>query len=369
MMIRFTAILSLLGFLFIANLSAQNSADIPPEVSISGTQQLNINSSIANKDYTLYVNLPSDYGDTTKVFPVVYLLDAQWDFTLMQSIFGQQYFDGFIPQMVVVGITWGGSNPNCDSLRRVDFTPTSTEDVPFGGHASKFLQFIKKELIPFIESKYRVKNSDRTLVGTSLGGIFSLYAMMNETSLFKNYVLTSPALNWDNDVMFKYEKEFAPANKKLPIKLYIGIGEYEDAAPLNRFVNVLKARNYAGLNLKTRVLEGVGHSGSKPLGYTWGMQFAFARPAINVSSALIKKYAGFYKGLPKKEMRLYVDKSRLVFQDTDDVKSPLFAETKDDFYVKGALKFIHFKTDNSGKIIGFRIKRYGETSYAKLVKQ
>lgn len=368
-MIRFTATLILLGCLFIANLNAQNSGNEPPQVSISGTQLLNINSSISNKNYSLYINLPSGYGDTTKVFPVVYLLDAQWDFTLMQSIYGQQYFDGFIPQMVVVGITWGGSNPNCDSLRRVDFTPTPTAEVPYGGHASNFLQFIKKELIPFIESKYRVKKDDRTLVGTSLGGIFSLYAMMNETSLFNNYVLTSPALNWDNGVMFKYEKDFAPSNKKLPINLYIGIGEYEDSAPLNKFVNVLKARNYAGLKLKTRVLEGVGHSGSKPLGYTWGMQFAFAHPSINVGGSLIKKYTGFYKGLPKKEMHLFVDKFRLVFQDSDGVKSPLYAETTNDFYVKGAFKFIEFETDGSGRVLGFRIKRYGETSYAKFVKQ
>ena len=55
----------------------------------------------------------------TRVYPVVFLLDAQWDFTLMQSIYGQQYFEGLIPEMVIVGITWGGNTPNYDSLRRV----------------------------------------------------------------------------------------------------------------------------------------------------------------------------------------------------------------------------------------------------------
>jgi predicted alpha/beta superfamily hydrolase len=49
-------------------------------------------------------------------------------------------------------------------------------------------------LIPFIESKYRAAKNDRTLMGSSYGGLFTLYAMFHETALFQRYVLTSPAL-------------------------------------------------------------------------------------------------------------------------------------------------------------------------------
>lgn len=50
--------------------------------------------------------LPGGYAASTKKYPVVYLMDSQWDFPDLKSIYGQQYFDGFIPELIVVGVTW-----------------------------------------------------------------------------------------------------------------------------------------------------------------------------------------------------------------------------------------------------------------------
>ena len=96
----------------------------PPAVEIAGTQSLHFTSSIVGQEFNLYVNLPREYQDTTKSLPVVYLLDGQWDFPLLNAIFGEQYYDGFIPGVIVVGIAWGGNNPNFDMLRARDLTPT-----------------------------------------------------------------------------------------------------------------------------------------------------------------------------------------------------------------------------------------------------
>jgi predicted alpha/beta superfamily hydrolase len=351
--------------LFSNSSRAQTEEDnAPSKVTIQGTQQLSLNSNITNKNYDLYVNLPSDYSDKSRVFPVVYLLDAQWDFTLMQSIYGQEYFDGFIPQVVVVGITWGGKGANYDSLRRQDFTPTRTVEYPDGGNAANFLQFIKKELIPFVESKYRVKNDERTLIGTSLGGLFTIYTLLHETNLFNRYITTSPALSWDNEITNKYEEEFASKNTKLPVKLYIGIGEYENNSYLNKFLNLLKSRNYAGLELKTRELEEVGHSGTKPLGYTWGMQFAFNRPSIHVDLSVLKQYEGMYSAVPGKKLKLYVENGNLMLLDDEGTSRLLLADSEHDFHAVGALINIHFKPDSNGKIHGFQIERYTGTGFA-----
>jgi predicted alpha/beta superfamily hydrolase len=365
---RIAAVSILLFFLLLpVNIHAQNPAGTPPEVSIAGTQLLSINSSVTDKKYDLYINLPANYGDTTKVYPVVFLLDAQWDFTLMQSIYGQQYFDGFIPEMVIVGITWGGNTPNYDSLRRGDFTPLPEHETTWGGNAPKFLQFIKTELIPFIESKYRVRSDDRTLIGTSLGGLFTLYTMFHETNLFNRYLVTSPAVPWADEVTFKYEKEFAAANTKLPVRLFIGIGEYEDPAVLNKFESVLKSRNYTGLNLKTRVLEEVGHSGTKPLGYSWGLQYVFARPELNIDSSELKQYEGLYRVYHYGGLKIFVENNHLMLQDMDGSKRMLYAETKNDFYAKGVKLVIHFKKDDSGNITGFQIEVYGRSGFAQVV--
>ena len=63
--------------------------------------------------------------------------------------------NGIVPRMVVVGI------PNTDRTR--DLTPTHV-DVMFGdsafartsGGGAKFMDFVEKELIPYVESKYPV---------------------------------------------------------------------------------------------------------------------------------------------------------------------------------------------------------------------
>jgi len=95
----------------------RSSAVSPPNVEILGTQLRKIQSTIVGQDFDLLINLPRNYRDTTRPFPVIYLLDAQWDFPLLNAIFGEQYYDGFVPEIVTVGIAWGGRNPNYDSLR------------------------------------------------------------------------------------------------------------------------------------------------------------------------------------------------------------------------------------------------------------
>src|ERR1700712_1186549 len=70
---------------------------------IQGTQVVKLHSAIVGQDYQLYINLPGNYSrDTGKVYPVVYLLDGQWDFPLFTGIYGSQYYDGFIPEFITV---------------------------------------------------------------------------------------------------------------------------------------------------------------------------------------------------------------------------------------------------------------------------
>ena len=177
-------------------------------VEIPNSHLERITSSIVGQEYDLYINLPGNYRDTSKTFPVIYLLDAQWDFSLVTSIYGQQYYDGFIPAAIIVGITWGGKNPNHDSLRARDLTPTNNKQIPQSGNAKNFLASIKSEIIPFIETRYRTTH-DRTLMGSSFGGLFTLYALFHETRVFNRYVLTSPALGWDGEEIYSDEKRYS----------------------------------------------------------------------------------------------------------------------------------------------------------------
>src|SRR5450432_1516299 len=186
----------LVVILFLSVAIAKSYAQFP-KVDIPGSEVRKITSSIvAGQEYELHISLPAGYTNNTKKYRVVYLMDSQWDFPLVKSLYGQQYYDGFIPEIIIVGITWGGINPNPDSLRVRDYTPAKENRQPQSGGADKFLSFMKDELFPFIESNYKADNKNRTLVGCSLGGLITMYALFTHTEMFTGYVAASPAFGW-----------------------------------------------------------------------------------------------------------------------------------------------------------------------------
>ncbi|MEJ7677112.1 MAG: alpha/beta hydrolase-fold protein [Segetibacter sp.] len=276
---------------FAATVSAQQ------RVEIAGSQVQKIQSSIVGQEYALQIMLPPGYEKSTKNYPVVFLMDSQWDFPLVTAIYGEQYYDGFIPEMIIVGVTWGGTNPNPDSLRARDYTPTKEDRAPQSGGASKFLSALRQEIIPYVEANYRADKNDRTLMGCSLGGLFTLYSLFTSDGLFNRYVATTPAYAWDKEVLYKYEQAYNQKQTK-PARLFITMGEVERGLPgFEKFVKFLQSRNYKSLQIKLRVLENTGHSGNKAESYARGLQYVFERPSLQLGNEVLSKYTGTYKQL------------------------------------------------------------------------
>ena len=343
------------------------SSPLPP-ATIAGTQSLSITSSIVGQDFNLYVNLPRDYQDTTKSLPVIYLLDGQWDFPLLNAIFGEEYYDGFVPGVIVVGIAWGGKEPNYDFLRARDLSPTHIDQVPQSGGAPKFLDFLKKELIPFVDSKYRTNKNDRTLVGSSFGGLFTLYALFHETELFNRYILTSPAIGWDNQSIYSFEKEFAEKTSRPPVRVFMAVGGLEgDVDAFEKFVDHLKSKNYKGLEVSSRVLEGMGHSGGKAEGYTRGLQAVFAKPSVKLDRAILEQYVGTYQVGPDIKVKVQVENNSLIAFGPDNSKIAMVAASDKEFYVNGTYLLVHFKTNEKGKVTGFQLEQYSGQQFVEKI--
>jgi predicted alpha/beta superfamily hydrolase len=331
----------------------------PRQVELAGTQLLTIHSSVVGRDYDMYINLPRNYHDTTRSFPVLYLLDGQYDFPLVNGIYGDLYYDGFLPDLITVGITWGGEHPNYDSLRTRDFTPTSITQVPYTGNAPKFLAFIKGELIPYIDSNFRTNKKDRALMGSSLGGLFTLYTMFHETELFSRYVLTSPSLTWDNNVLNSYEESYHTLHARLPARLFMAVSALEGSeAMFGKFVDRLKSRNYQELQIHTRVLEGMGHAGSKPEGYTRGLQSIFARPSKNIDPVKLSAFVGKYRLNPQVAVSILKENDHIVLLAPDSTKIELQAESDNDFFVRGMYVFIKFHRNDAGAVTGLHVEQF-----------
>ena len=243
-------------------------------VTIPGSEVRTLRSSATGREYDLYVHVPHVQKD--RKYPVLYVLDGQWDFKLLDSVYGGLLYDKFVPEMFIVGITYSGTNPDYDSLRAMDYTPVAVPARPGSGDAPKFLSFLKQQLFPYIEQNYPVDPSRRTLLGSSLGGLFTLYAMFTEPSLFSAYVAASPAVTYGSPFAPKQEADFAAHHRELPARLFLCVGAIEELAePVKEYAKVLSSRAYQGFKLETRVIEGERHSGVKPEAFNRGLRFVF----------------------------------------------------------------------------------------------
>src|SRR5258706_3938989 len=141
------------------------------------------------------VSLPQSYGDdTTRRYPVLVVLDGDYELQIAAAISQFYAASSQIPELIVVGVR------NTDRSR--DMTPPLLPDFPLppeiseAGGAESFLGFIGDELLPYIDRRYRTAPL-RVLVGHSLGGLFATYALSHRPELFIGYVLLEPSLWWN----------------------------------------------------------------------------------------------------------------------------------------------------------------------------
>jgi predicted alpha/beta superfamily hydrolase len=358
----------ILLFLFTGSLTGLAQDATAGEITLPGTQARTLYSETVGQEYRLSISLPRGYADSDQRYPVLYLLDAQWDFPLVYAIYGEQYYDGFVPGLIIVGISWGGTDPDPDALRLRDFTPTHVSGSGESGGAARFLSFFESELIPFIDRNYRSSDS-RTLVGSSLGGLFALYALFTRPQLFDSYVATSPATPWDNGAVYACAEGFAERSARSPSRLYVAVSELEDLfQPVAQLVETLRQQAYPGLTWTSHVVSGAGHSGVKAEGNTRGLQYVFQRPDLALAATELERFTGSYHSADgQMDVRVYVEDGKLWGRvPAQDRSWQLNARDRTNFYHVGEFLNVRFLLDDDGAVTGFELHTYdGTTTYVR----
>ena len=294
----------ILTFLFLSTTNAQdqkkqNLTELNyPEVQLISTEKRMLHSKIVEQDFEIYISLPYKYFMSDTTYPVLYSLDANVKFGMMSNVvnnLGTLTRD--IPDIIVVGIAYPIEGiADWAALRKRDTTPTSKPEydkqwadylnkatgrddiVVQSGGADKFLAFILDELIPFVESNYRVSSNDRALHGTSSGGLFTLYALFQQPETFQRYFAGSPSIKWDEPYMYKLENDFAASHKDLPVKLFMCVGGLESESYINnmeKMAQQLLSRNYPSLELETFVFENETHGTTGPASICRGLKILY----------------------------------------------------------------------------------------------
>ncbi|WP_299158540.1 alpha/beta hydrolase-fold protein [uncultured Tenacibaculum sp.] len=150
-----------------------------------------IKSSVLNQDREIQVYLPESYNTTKEKYPVLYVLDGQWFFANGVAIQKSLRTPGAIPEMIIVGIKT--KNP----LRR----------TLFNKERAKFTSFLKKEVIGFIDTKFRTTN-ERVIYGWEAAAYYISKLILEEKDLFQGAIITDGGLAPEKTVKdFKSDKD------------------------------------------------------------------------------------------------------------------------------------------------------------------
>jgi predicted alpha/beta superfamily hydrolase len=291
-----------------------------------------IQSNILNEKRKIWVYVPGDGAIdiyAKKRYPVVYLLDGDGHFSSVVGMIQQlSTVNGnmICPEMIVVAI------PNTDRTR--DLTPTHIDvDPPYmdstssktSGGGEKFISFIEKELMPYIESNYPTEPY-KMLIGHSFGGLMVMQTFVHHTNLFNSYICIDPSMWWDKQTLLKETKLVLKDKNFQGTSLFLGIANtMPDGMNINKVINdttadtrhirsILKLKSYFeqnkhnGLKFNSKYYNEDSH-GSVPLITEYdALHFIFnfyplkltQKDFTDTTTALLDKFEKHYSAISKK---------------------------------------------------------------------
>ncbi|MCD2258836.1 serine hydrolase [Psychroserpens luteolus] len=242
-------------------------------------QVIPIKDTQTERQYELYIELPEDYSENTnKTYPVLYYTDAKWHLEILSSC--QEFI---LEDVILVGISYQlDINENLkkdvgvyvsrfrDYSIREHSNPEIQKKIQFG-QAHKHLDFIRNDIIPYVDKTFRTDPNSRTYFGYSLSGEFGAYILMTQPDTFNNYIIGSPTVKGEVDYLTEMNAKFGPyepsnRNSSLNANVFIAYGSLEEesvVAPMEAFIKLLNDRRDDGLSVYKEVIDG-NHSTAFP---------------------------------------------------------------------------------------------------------
>jgi len=188
-------------------------------------------------------------------------------------------------------------------------------DPATGGPA--FLTFIEKEVMPFINSRYRTSD-EKAIYGYSMGGMFTTWVLFHRSDLFNIVFIGAPANNGGQ--LLPEAKKYFTDHKDLKSKVFIGVGSYErqTAARIDSFTDYLAAQKCPDLIIKKEFTPGAGHGAALFPVMENAIAFGYCQKheVVKVDPAILSQYSGTYvsenKSIP--EVVVFTEKNKLFWK-------------------------------------------------------
>jgi predicted alpha/beta superfamily hydrolase len=175
----------------------------------------------------ILIYLPPSYNQMNKRFPVIYMHDGQNLFDRFTSYSGEWEVDETLERLsrqgleaIVVGI------PHAGEHRIAEYTPF-VDRKRTGGRGETYLSFVVETVKPLVDRDFRTLNDkDHTgIMGSSMGGLISLYAFFRYPEIFGFAGAMSPYVMFATGAIFPYVEKI-PFN---PGRVYLDVGTREEA--------------------------------------------------------------------------------------------------------------------------------------------
>ena len=190
----------------------------------------------------IWIYLPPDYETSKKKYPVIYMHDGQNLFDEFSSFSGEWSVDETLNELyketgtsaIVIGIDNGGDK------RLAEYSPWNNEKYKTIGEGDLYVEFLAKTLKPYIDKTYRTeKQASKTLIiGSSMGGLISLYASAKHPTVFGKAGIFSPAFWFVSKDLNKYLN--LNKNNIKNSKFYFVAGKNEDETMAPEIENIEK---------------------------------------------------------------------------------------------------------------------------------
>lgn len=261
---------------------------------LQGSRVYAVPDPVSGRNYQIFVDLPRSYDEQpTRKYPVIYVTDADYAFPVMRNIARRLNVNKpRIQEFILVGLSYAEGETGAESRRR-DYTPTAAgpeEATPeqLHGKGAAYQDYIRKQVMPYVESHFRTGNRQNYYFGHSYGGLLGAQILFTQPGMFSGYVLGSPSFWYDRRHIFGVEEAYARLHHNLSAKVYLYIGEYEATRKGDKryyqdffdmvldnqsFAQTLEKRAYPNLKLKSDILNDEDHVTVAPRGFTKGLLY------------------------------------------------------------------------------------------------
>jgi predicted alpha/beta superfamily hydrolase len=199
------------------------------------------------------VYLPPSYGRGERRYPVLYMHDGQNLFDAATSYPGESRVAETLEALSAEGLdTIVVGLPNVDAQfpgsRLDEYSPFkgSALRAGRGGRGDLYLAFLCETVKPLIDSSFRTlpDRAHTGVMGSSMGGLISLYALFSRPDVFGFAGVMSPAFWFTaDDAIYRYVQ----AADFVPGKIYMDIGTNEGGVSVTPDMYVQGARRMADL--------------------------------------------------------------------------------------------------------------------------